>query len=75
MDSPVNQPTATVGDSDNCTTADLKQILQVLNLAARRGAFLAEEFAEIGNLYLKLKRFVEHEQSAPASNGNRCVGD
>jgi hypothetical protein len=69
MDSPANELTVPVRESDNIRAADLKQILQVLDLAARRGAFVAEEFAEIGTLYLKLKRFVEH--SALASNANR----
>lgn len=40
------------------TTEDLERILQVFDIAARRGAFTVEEFSEIGSLYSKVKGFI-----------------
>ena len=43
------------------TQADLRRVLQVLDIAARRGAFAAEEFLEIGSLYSKVTIFLERQ--------------
>jgi hypothetical protein len=40
---------------DALTAKEAAQILTVFDVAARRGAFTAEEFVEVGTLYLKLK--------------------
>ncbi len=73
-ESSFSEPPISARETDNITAADLKQILEVLDLAARRGAFIAGEFSEIGLLYLKLKRFVD-QSAAAASNGSRINSD
>lgn len=53
------------------TTEDLERILQVFDIAARRGAFTVEEFSEIGSLYSNLKRFIV---ASSGSNSANIVG-
>ena len=43
----------------NITVTDLIAIRDVINLAAERGAFKAEEMLNVGTLYNKLNSFVE----------------
>jgi hypothetical protein len=43
----------------NITVNDLVAIQNIINLAADRGAFKAEEMLEVGTVYTKLSNFLE----------------
>lgn len=43
----------------NINITDLVALRNIINLAAERGAFKAEEMLEIGTLYTKLNTFLE----------------
>ncbi len=43
----------------NITITDLVSIRNVINMAAERGAFKAEEMLEVGTVYTKLSNFLE----------------
>ena len=43
----------------NITITDLIAIRNIINAAAERGAFKAEEMADIGTTYNKLNKFLE----------------
>jgi len=43
----------------NITVTDLIAIRDIINLAAERGAFKAEEMLEVGTAYTKLSNFIE----------------
>jgi predicted HAD superfamily Cof-like phosphohydrolase len=43
----------------NITVTDLIAIRNIMNTAAERGAFKAEEMAEVGTTYNKLNQFLE----------------
>jgi len=43
----------------NITITDLVAIRNVMNIAAERGAFKAEEMLEVGTVYTKLNTFLE----------------
>jgi len=43
----------------NITITDLVSIRSVINMAAERGAFKAEEMLEVGTVYTKLSNFLE----------------
>lgn len=43
----------------NITITDLVAIRNVMNIAAERGAFKAEEMLEVGTVYTKLNQFLE----------------
>jgi hypothetical protein len=43
----------------NISISDLVSIRNVINLAAERGAFKAEEMLEVGTVYTKLTNFLE----------------
>jgi hypothetical protein len=43
----------------NITVTDLIAIRDILNLAAERGAFKAEEMLDVGTVYTKLSKFLE----------------
>jgi hypothetical protein len=43
----------------NITVTDLDAIRNIINLAAKRGAFEANEMADIGAVYNKLNNFLE----------------
>ena len=57
----------------NITITDLVSIRNVINMAAERGAFKAEEMMEVGSVYNKLTSFLEaviaqsQAQADPAS--------
>ena len=48
------------GDNDEkgITLNDLILLKQIVNLASRRGAFSAEEFKDIGDVYSRLDNFI-----------------
>ncbi len=48
------------GDNDKkgITLNDLILLKQIVNLASRRGAFSAEEFKDIGDVYSRLDNFI-----------------
>ncbi len=48
------------GESDEkgITLNDLILLKQIVNLASRRGAFSAEEFKDIGDVYSRLDNFI-----------------
>jgi hypothetical protein len=50
------------------TTDDLERILQVFDIAARRGAFTVEEFPEIGSLHSKVKNFIATTSGSNSTN-------
>jgi len=72
-------------DSDNTnnfkgiTLNDLILLKQIVNLASRRGAFSAEEFKEIGDVYSKLDSFIsvqmkvleDSKESSTCEDGNK----
>jgi hypothetical protein len=43
----------------NISISDLVSIRNVINMAAERGAFKAEEMLEVGTVYTKLSNFLE----------------
>ena len=43
----------------NITVTDLVALRSIMNLAAERGAFKAEEMLEVGTVYTKLSNFLE----------------
>lgn len=43
----------------NITITDLVAIRDILNIAAERGAFKAEEMLDVGTIYSKLNSFLE----------------
>ena len=43
----------------NISISDLVSIRNVINLAAERGAYKAEEMLEVGTVYTKLSTFLE----------------
>jgi hypothetical protein len=43
----------------NITVADLEGLKNIVDLAARRGAFHASEMAEVGAVYNKLDAFLQ----------------
>ena len=43
----------------NISISDLVSIRNVINLAAERGAYKAEEMLEVGTVYTKLTNFLE----------------
>ncbi len=43
----------------NISISDLVSIRNVINLAAERGAYKAEEMLEVGTVYTKLSNFLE----------------
>ena len=43
----------------NITITDLVAIRNIMNIAAERGAFKAEEMADVGTVYNKLNKFLE----------------
>ena len=45
-------------DEKGITLNDLILLKQIVNLASRRGAFSAEEFKEIGDVYSRLDNFI-----------------
>ena len=45
-------------DKKGITLNDLFLLKQIINLASRRGAFSAEEFKDIGDVYSRLDSFV-----------------
>lgn len=54
----------------NITVTDLDAIRNIINLAAKRGAFEANEMADVGTVYNKLNNFLEAviAQSQPNEN-------
>jgi hypothetical protein len=56
----------------NITITDLVAIRNIMNVAAERGTFKAEEMLEVGTIYTKLNNFLEaviaqaHEQEQSA---------
>lgn len=61
----------------NITVTDLVALRDIINLAAERGAFRAEEMLDIGTVYTKLTNFLEavvaqaqeQEKAAQTSQG------
>lgn len=43
----------------NITVTDLDAIRNIINIAAKRGAFEAKEMADVGAVYNKLNNFLE----------------
>jgi hypothetical protein len=43
----------------NITVTDLVALRNIINLAAERGAFKAEEMLDVGTVYTKLSNFLE----------------
>lgn len=43
----------------NITITDLVALRNIMNMAAERGAFKAEEMLEVGTVYTKLNTFLE----------------
>ena len=50
----------------NLTVQDLIIVAQIIQLSSQRGAFRAEELANVGGLYNKLIAFLETVVKAPA---------
>lgn len=52
----VQQPTE--AQAPSLTLQDLILVAQIINLTSQRGAYRAEEMANVGNLYIKLIAFL-----------------
>lgn len=65
----------------NISITDLVNIRNVINIAAERGAFKAEEMLEVGTVYAKLSNFLEaviaqaQEQEQSAENAEQPQGE
>lgn len=65
----------------NITITDLINIRNVINMAAERGAFKAEEMLEVGTVYTKLSNFLEaviaqsQAQEQSAENAEQPQGE
>lgn len=65
----------------NISITDLVNIRNVINMAAERGAFKAEEMLEVGTVYTKLSNFLEaviaqaQEQEQSAENAEQPQGE
>jgi len=55
----MNNVTLNIVMETNISISDLVSIRNVINLAAERGAFKAEEMLEVGTIYTKLSNFLE----------------
>lgn len=59
----------------NITITDLDAIRNIINLAAKRGAFEASEMADVGAIYNKLNNFFEaviaQSQAAQATENDQ----
>jgi len=55
----VSNVTLNIVMETNISISDLVSIRNVINLAAERGAFKAEEMLEVGTVYTKLSNFLE----------------
>jgi len=54
----------------NITVTDLDAIRNIINLAAKRGAFEANEMADVGTVYNKLNNFLEAVIAQSQTNEN-----
>lgn len=65
----------------NITITDLINIRNVINMAAERGAYKAEEMLEVGTVYTKLSNFLEaviaqsQAQEQSAENAEQPQGE
>lgn len=65
----------------NISISDLVSIRNVINLAAERGAYKAEEMLEVGTVYTKLSNFLEaviaqsQAQEQSAENAEQPQGE
>ena len=56
---PADSVTLNIGMETNITITDLVAIRNIMNIAAERGTFKAEEMLEVGTVYTKLNAFLE----------------
>ena len=54
-----DQPDLNIYMDTNINVTDLVALRNIINLAAERGAFKAEEMLEVGTVYTKLSNFLE----------------
>lgn len=59
----------------NITITDLDAIRNIINLAAKRGAFEAGEMADVGAVYNKLNNFLEAVIAQSQSETEQPQGD
>jgi hypothetical protein len=59
----------------NITITDLDAIRNIINLAAKRGAFEASEMADVGAVYNKLNNFLEAVIAQSQSETEQPQGD
>ena len=64
-----------IGMDSNITVTDLIAIRDVINLAAERGAFKAEEMLNVGTLYNKLNSFLEAVVMQQAAQAEPTQGE
>jgi hypothetical protein len=55
----VSNATLNIVMETNISISDLVSIRNVINIAAERGAYKAEEMLEVGTVYTKLSNFLE----------------
>jgi hypothetical protein len=55
----VRNATLNIDMETNITITDLVAIRNIMNMAAERGTFKAEEMLEVGTVYTKLTNFLE----------------
>tara|TARA_R110000868_G_scaffold24741_4_gene97250 strand:+ start:216 stop:563 length:348 start_codon:yes stop_codon:yes gene_type:complete len=53
------QPLSPPGEAVALTLTDLVLVAQIINLTSQRGAFQADELAQVGGLYNKLINFLQ----------------
>lgn len=59
----------------NITITDLDAIRNIINLAAKRGAFEASEMADVGAVFNKLNNFLEAVIAQSQSETEQPQGD
>jgi len=77
----VSNATLNIVMETNISISDLVSIRNVINLAAERGAYKAEEMLEVGTVYTKLSNFLEaviaqsQAQEQSAENAEQPQGE
>jgi len=57
------------------TVNDLVNIYNIIDLASKRGAFLANELSSVGAVANKVKEFVDHLQAAQQAAAEAAEGE
>lgn len=72
--SPANTSNAVspeMGGQTGLTIQDLTLVIQIINLAATRGAFQADELTTVGSLHDRILKFLESVGAVTKPNANQ----